>query len=41
MDDFSVFGPSFDSLFNLNKALQRGEDQHVVLNWEKYHFIVT
>jgi hypothetical protein len=42
MDDFSVYGTSFDNcLFNLNKVLQRCEDQHLVLNWEKCHFMVT
>jgi hypothetical protein len=41
MDDFSVYGTSFDNcLFNLNKVLQRCEDQHLVLNWEKCHFMV-
>ena len=42
MDDFSVYGTSFDNcLFNLNKVLQHCEDQHLVLNWEKCHFMVT
>jgi hypothetical protein len=42
MDDFSVYGTSFENcLFNLNKVLQRCEDQHLVLNWEKCHFMVT
>ena len=42
MDDFSVYGTSFDNcLFNLNKVLQRCEEQHLVLNWEKCHFMVT
>jgi hypothetical protein len=41
MDDFSVYGTSFDNcLFNLNKVLQRHEDQHLVLNWEKCHFML-
>src|SRR5664279_3914898 len=41
MDDFSVYGTSFDNcLFNLNKVLQRCEDQNLVLNWEKCHFMV-
>ncbi|GJY00552.1 ribonuclease H-like domain-containing protein [Tanacetum coccineum] len=41
MDDFSVFGDSFDKcLNNLDKILQRCKDAHLVLNWEKYHFIV-
>ncbi|GJZ16931.1 reverse transcriptase domain-containing protein [Tanacetum coccineum] len=41
MDDFSVFGNSFDKcLNNLDKMLQRCKDAHLVLNWEKYHFMV-
>ncbi|GJY98307.1 hypothetical protein Tco_0515217 [Tanacetum coccineum] len=42
MDDFSVFGNSFDKcLNNLDKMLQRCKDVHLVLNWEKCHFIVN
>ncbi|GKB24585.1 reverse transcriptase domain-containing protein [Tanacetum coccineum] len=41
MDDFSVFGNSFDNcLNNLDKMLQRGKDATLVLNWEKCHFMV-
>ncbi|GJS94164.1 reverse transcriptase domain-containing protein [Tanacetum coccineum] len=41
MDDFSVFGSSFDHcLNNLDKMLQRYKDAHLVLNWEKCHFMV-
>ncbi|GJV31744.1 reverse transcriptase domain-containing protein [Tanacetum coccineum] len=41
MDDFSVFGNSFDKcLNNLDKMLQRCKDAHIVLNWEKCHFMV-
>ncbi|GKD38989.1 reverse transcriptase domain-containing protein [Tanacetum coccineum] len=41
MDDFSVFGNSFDNcLKNLDKMLQRCKDAHLVLNWEKCHFMV-
>ncbi|GKD18526.1 reverse transcriptase domain-containing protein [Tanacetum coccineum] len=41
MDDFSVFGDSFDKcLNNLDKMLRRCKDAHLVLNWEKYHFMV-
>ncbi|GJY70860.1 hypothetical protein Tco_0474563 [Tanacetum coccineum] len=41
MDDFSVFGSSFDHcLNNLDKMLQRCKDAHLVLNWEKCHFMV-
>ncbi|GKB70905.1 reverse transcriptase domain-containing protein, partial [Tanacetum coccineum] len=40
MDDFSVFGDSFDScLSNLEKMLKRYEDTNLVLNWEKCHFM--
>nr|GEV93962.1 reverse transcriptase domain-containing protein [Tanacetum cinerariifolium] len=41
MDDFSVFGSSFDRcLNNLDKMLQRCKDSHLVLYWEKCHFMV-
>ncbi|GJT41017.1 reverse transcriptase domain-containing protein [Tanacetum coccineum] len=41
MDDFSVFGNSFAKcLNNLDKMLQRCKDAHLVLNWEKCHFMV-
>ncbi|GJU02070.1 reverse transcriptase domain-containing protein [Tanacetum coccineum] len=41
MDDFSVFGNSFDNcLNNLEKMLQRCKDAHLVLNGEKCHFMV-
>ncbi|GKE75808.1 reverse transcriptase domain-containing protein [Tanacetum coccineum] len=41
MDDFSIFGNSFDKyLNNLDKMLQRCKDAHLVLNWEKCHFMV-
>ncbi|GJX80058.1 reverse transcriptase domain-containing protein [Tanacetum coccineum] len=41
MDDFSVFINSFDTcLNNLDKMLQRYKDAHLVLNWEKCHFMV-
>ncbi|GKA10424.1 reverse transcriptase domain-containing protein [Tanacetum coccineum] len=41
MDNFSVFESSFDHyLNNLDKMLQRCEDAHLVLNWEKCHFMV-
>jgi hypothetical protein len=42
MDDFSVFGDSFDDcLTNLEKVLSRCEEKNLVLNWEKCHFMVT
>ncbi|GJU90004.1 reverse transcriptase domain-containing protein [Tanacetum coccineum] len=41
MDDFSVFGDSFDKcLNNLDKMLQHCKDAYLVLNWEKCHFMV-
>nr|GEX83323.1 retrovirus-related Pol polyprotein from transposon 17.6 [Tanacetum cinerariifolium] len=41
MDDFSVFGNSFEScLNNLDKMLQHCKDTHIVLNWEKCHFMI-
>ncbi|GJX78484.1 reverse transcriptase domain-containing protein [Tanacetum coccineum] len=41
MDDFSVFGDSFDKcLNNLDKMLQCCKYAHLVLNWEKWHFMV-
>ncbi|GJV67989.1 DNA-directed DNA polymerase [Tanacetum coccineum] len=40
MDNFSVFGDSFDScLSNLDNMLKRCEDTNLVLNWEKCHFM--
>ena len=42
MDDFSVFGDSFDDcLTNLEKVLNRCEEKNLILNWEKCHFIIT
>ena len=42
MDDFSVYGKSFDDcLSNLDRVLQRCEQTNVVLNWEKCHFMVN
>ncbi|CAM8947845.1 unnamed protein product [Rhodiola kirilowii] len=41
MDDFSVYGSSFDScLSNLTDVLRRCVDTNLVLNWEKCHFMV-
>lgn len=41
MDDFSVFGSSFDDcLISLTKVLKRCEESNLVLNWEKCHFMV-
>ncbi|KAM1602333.1 hypothetical protein ACFX1Z_029062 [Malus domestica] len=41
MDDFSVFGESFDNcLDNLTVILKRCVKTNLVLNWEKCHFMV-
>jgi len=40
MDDFSVFGDSFDDCLK-EKVLSRCEEKNLVLNWGKYHFMVT
>ena len=42
MDDFSIYGKSFDDfLSNLDRVLQRCEQTNLVLNWEKCHFMVN
>ena len=42
MDDFSMFGKSFDQcLFHLAVVLKRCTETNLILNWEKCHFIVT
>ena len=41
MDDFSVFGPSFEEcLRNLTRVLERCTEANLILNWEKSHFMV-
>ncbi|PIN21873.1 DNA-directed DNA polymerase [Handroanthus impetiginosus] len=41
MDDFSVYGDSFDEcLNNLSSVLKRCEDTNLVLNWKKCHFML-
>nr|GEX82110.1 RNA-directed DNA polymerase homolog [Tanacetum cinerariifolium] len=41
MDDFSVFDNSFNCcLTNLDRMLARCEETNLVLNWEKYHFVI-
>lgn len=41
MDDFSVFGDSFDlCLHNLALLLKRCEETNLALNWKKCHFMV-
>ena len=42
MDDFSVFGSSFDlCLKSLDIVLKRCKETNLVPNWEKCHFMVT
>jgi hypothetical protein len=41
MDDFSVFGYSFDNcLHNLSLVLKRCKETNLILSWEKSHFMV-
>ena len=41
MDDFTVYGKTFDHcLENLDRVLQRCEEKHLILNWEKCHLMV-
>ena len=41
MDDFSVYGKTFDyCLENLDKVLQRCQEEDLVLNWEKWYFMI-
>ncbi|PIN14790.1 DNA-directed DNA polymerase [Handroanthus impetiginosus] len=41
MDDFFVYGDSFDEcLNNLSCVLKRCEDTNLILNWKKCHFMV-
>ena len=41
MDDFSVFGDSFNTcLHHLTLVLKRCQETNLVLNWEKCHFMV-
>ena len=42
MDDFTVYGNSFDTcLASLDLVLKRCQEKHLVLNFEKCHFMVT
>ena len=42
MDDFSVFGSSFDEcLKHLALVISRCKEKNLVLNWEKCHFMVN
>ena len=42
MDDLSVYEDTYEScLEHLEHILERCEESHLVLNWEKCHFMVT
>ena len=42
MDDFSIFGKTFDDcLHNLELVLTQCEETNLVLNWEKCRFMVN
>ena len=42
MDDITVYGENFEKcLFNLETILHRCIEKNLVLNWEKYHFMVS
>lgn len=42
IDDFTLYKLMFEAcLYNLSLVLQRCEDTNFVLNWEKFHFIVS
>ena len=42
MDDITVYGESFDQcLIHLETVLHRCIKKNLVLNWEKYHFMVN
>ena len=41
MDDFSIYGDSFDQcLHHLELVLQRCKEKNLTFNWEKCHFMV-
>ena len=42
MDDITVYGQSFDEcLVHLETVLHRYIEKNLVLNWEKWHFMVN
>ena len=42
MDDITVYGGDFEEcLTNLESILQRFIEKNLVLNWEKFHFMVN
>ena len=41
MDDFTVYGSSFEQCLHNLGTVQRCKDKNLALNWEKCHFMVT
>ena len=42
MDDITIYGGTFEEcLANLETVLQRCIEKNLVLNWEKFHFMVN
>ena len=42
MDDISIYGDSYvRCLENLRRYLRRCEEKNLILNWEKFHFMVA
>ena len=42
MDDITIYGGSFEKcLINLETVLHRCIEKNLVLNWEKFHFMVN
>lgn len=41
MDDFSIFGSSFDNcLTSLSLVLDRFQETNLIMNYEKFHFMM-
>ena len=42
MDDITAYGESFEEcLINLETVMHRSIEKNLVLNWEKFHFMVN
>ena len=42
MDDITIYGGSFEEcLISLETVLYKCIEKHLVLNWEKWHFIIN
>ena len=40
MDDFSVFGYSYDHCLHILSLVLERQERNLILNWEKCHFMV-